>query len=127
MPTEELFGAYNFLLEVAGDAPKDSFDFTAAPETRDAAMILPAVQRIPTEVLEEATSGKGDHDGGVSHLDGRGDNQAADSGHDEWIDVLSIDWGAGQPSGAVKAANLRSDGDLVQAVGEADMGGDFIL
>ncbi len=126
MPTEELFGAYHFLLEVAGAKPDDSFDFTAMTQSEQTAMILPAVQRIPEEVLVGATNEKEGADG-AAHLDTWDDNQAADSDHDKWIDVLSTDWGTSQPSGAAKAANLQSDGELVQAVGEADMGGDFIL
>ncbi len=127
MPTEELFGAYHFLLEVAGAKPDDSFDFTAMTDSEQTAMILPAVQRLPTQVLIEATSGRRSDDDGASYLDARDDAQAADSGHDKWIDVLSIDWGTSQPAGAVREANLQSDGELVQAVGKADMGGDFIL
>ncbi len=127
MPTEELFGAYHFLLEVAGAKPDDSFDFTAMTESEQTAMILPAVQRLPTKVLIEATSGRRSDDDGASYLDGWDEAQAADSGHDKWIDVLSIDWGSSQLAGARQEANLQSDGELVQAVGEADMGGDFIL
>lgn len=127
MPTEELFGAYHFLLEVAGAKPDDSFDFTAMTESEQTAMILPAVQRIPEEVLVAATRGRRSDDGDAFYLDRGDDAQAADSGHDKWIDVLSIDWGTSQPADAVREANLQSDGELVQAVGKADMGGDFIL
>ena len=44
MPTEELFGAYHFLLEVDDSAAKDSFDFTTKGGTQQVGLLLPAVQ-----------------------------------------------------------------------------------
>ncbi len=128
--------------------PKDSFDFTAAPEDGESALLLPAVQQV-----REAAR-RSDTDDGVKMGDGAvifikdtveagetayevklddlmiksyDTHGAGDSGHDDWIDVLSIDYGVHGPAAVVKEAGLRSDGELVQAVSEADMGGDFIL
>ncbi len=41
MPTEELFGAYHFLLEAAGVTAKDSFDFTATVQPQKSAFFYP--------------------------------------------------------------------------------------
>ncbi len=129
--------------------PKDSFDFTAAQEDGESALLLPAVQQV-----REAARRSDADDGGVLMQDGavifikdtveageaayeykldgvmitnHGVNGAADADHDKWIDVLSTDWGTHKPSASDSGAGLRSDGELVQAVSEADMGGDFIL
>lgn len=127
------------------DAAADSFDFAAAPEDGESAMLLPAVQTV-----REAAR-RSDADDGVKMGDGAvifttdivepGEtayeykldgvmissydvNGSGDEGHDQWIDILSTDWGAHKPTAE---AGLRSDGELVQAVSDADMGGDFIL
>lgn len=89
MPTEELFGAYHFLLEVAGAPPKDSFEFTAEGEAQQTAIITPAVQLVSQRDLEEALYG--------------------------W----ARDEGPGLSASEVYRDNdLRSDGDLVQAVAD---------
>lgn len=102
---------------------EDSFDFTGVGE--DDAMQGHTL----VELLE---------DPGTRRVDGD---------HDNWIDILAIDWGSSEPGasayelkdvmitsydthGAVegeRSAGLRSDGELVQAVSDADMSGDFIL
>lgn len=128
------------------DDAGDSFDFTATPVEQKVGMLLPAVQQVrepsplPPDVEDQAIDsfkfGPAKDDGKTAYeykLDGvmisnYDVNGAGDSGHDEWIDVLSIDWGMDRPAAeVVKEAGLRSDGELVQAVSEADMGGDFIF
>ncbi len=51
-------------------------------------------------------------------------NGSADSDRDRWIDVLSTDWATSKPGAD---ANVPSDGNLVAATVDTDMGGDFIL
>lgn len=105
MPTEELYGAYNFLLEIAGAKPTDSFDFTADSRAEQTALLVPAIQLPRDKDYQEASGAYRPEEGpGIS----------ADAGSDADSDV-------------VKSAGLRSDGDLVQAVAAVDMGGDFIL
>lgn len=137
MPTEELFGAYhvlqsdhdhltdhNWMLEIEGvtTGAGDVFEFTGSVEPQKVGLLLPAVQA----VIEEGRTAAADTTG-ASHFDDWRETQAADSGHDKWIDVLSTDWGTQQPAAAAYGGRLRSDGDLVIAVIDADMGGDFIL
>lgn len=127
------------------DADGDSFDFAAERNPGETAeLLLPAVQ----QVVEDSTlSPDGDDqpidsfqfapdDGGTAFeykLDGvmisnYDVNGSGDEGHDRWIDVLSTDWGGSKATGeVVREAGLRSDGELVQAVSDADVGGDFIL
>ena len=118
---------------------EDSFDFTTEPDSQEVAMLLPAVQA----AREAARRSDADADMSIAAKDDGGTayevklddlvitsydtHGTADSDHDKWIDVLSIDWGTHQPSASDSGAGLRSDGELVQAVGDADMGGDFIL
>ena len=75
----------------------------------------------------------GSGDGEVSSIDalliindiGR---SAADSDHDKWIDILTMSPPVTETvEDVVKNAGLRSDGELVQAVSEMEMPGDFIL
>lgn len=113
MPTEQLFGAYHFQIHAVGDGPADSFDFRGDGMAEKTGLLLPAVQSVSTTDLNEATGG-------------RRDDSANDAGDDEWIDVLSTDWGMPRPA-ADTGKGLRSDGDLVQSVHEVDLGGDFIL
>lgn len=125
--------------------PTDSFDFKAAEDGGEASLLLPAVQS-----AREAAR-RSDTDDGVQMGDGavtfiRDTVEAGETAYeykldgvmissydvggstdvdqDQWIDVLSTDWGAHKPGAD---AGLRSDGELVQAVSEADMGGDFIF
>lgn len=131
------------------DGGEDSFDFTAKPVVQKVGLLLPAVQQVrepsslPPDEDDQAVDsfkfGPAKDDGETAYeykLDGvmisnYDVNGSADSGHDKWIDVLSTDWGTSKPGAArdevVKNAGLRSDGELVQAVSEGDMGGDFIL
>ena len=131
-----------------GDATSsaDSFDFTATPVEQKVGLLLPAVQQVrepsplPPDEEDQAIDsfkfGPAQDDGETAYeykLDGvmissYDVNGAADTDHDRWIDVLSTDWGDAKPTAeTVSNAGLRSDGELVQAVSEADMGGDFIL
>ena len=126
--------------------PSDSFDFTGERDQDETAgLLLPAVQTVregstlPPDEHDQAIDsfqfGPAKDDGETAYeykLDGviitnHGVNGAADADHDKWIDVLSTDWGTHQPTAAAEEAGLRSDGELVQAVSEADTGGDFIL
>ena len=133
------------------ESAEDSFDFT----TRDAdeahiGLLLPAVQM--AEAAPEPVddfSGAGNEDAMQGHtlvelLENPGRSRVDD--HDDWIDILAIDWGSHKPGSSAielekvlvtniqpllddggRSAGLRSDGELVQAVSDADMGGDFIL
>ncbi len=124
----------------------DGFDFTATPVEQKVGLLLPAVQQVrepsslPPDEDDQAVDsfrfGPAKDDGDTAYeykLDGvmissYDVNGAGDSDHDRWIDVLSTDWGTDRPAAdVVKEAGLRSDGELVQAVSEADVGGDFIL
>lgn len=89
MPTEELFGAYHFLLEVAGAPPRDSFDFTAEGEAQQTAIITPAVQLVSQRDLEEAL-------------------HRMEQGDDVGLSASTV----------YRDNDLRSDGDLVQAVAD---------
>lgn len=114
------------------DQAVDSFQFDAEPEGVLIGLLLPAVQAAegPMEAEDRGLTAKDDGETAYEYkLDGvmissYDVNGSADADHDRWIDVLSTDWGTSKPAAE---ANLRSDGELVQAVSEADMGGDFIL
>ena len=132
---------------------EDSFDFTTRDESEaHIGLLLPAVQTAePTPEPAGDFTGDGKDDAMQGHtlielLEDPGVHRVDDD-HDDWIDILAIDWGSSQPGasayelkdvmitsydthGAVeggRSAGLRSDGELVQAVSDADMGGDFIL
>lgn len=123
----------------------DSFDFIGErDEDETAGLLLPAVQQVrepstlPPDVEDQSVDsfkfGPAKDDSKVEAQDAlliinELSRASADSHDDKWIDVLSTDWGMEKPgsNAAVKEAGLRSDGELVQAVTEADMGGDFIL
>ena len=115
-------------------ASEDSFDFTTRDEDgAHIGLLLPAVQMAETdpEAVDDFTgAGEDDATQGytlVELLEVRGRSRVDDADHDKWIDVLSIDWGAHKPGADTGGAGLRSDGELVQAVSDAEMGGDFIL
>ena len=129
-----------------GQGSEDSLGLTATIEEQKVGLLLPAVQQVrepsnlpPDEddqAIDSFKFGSAKDDGETAYeykLDGvmissYDINGSADAGHDRWIDVLSNDWGTDKPdAGKVVEAGLRSDGELVQAVSEADMGGDFIL
>ena len=102
MPTEELFGAYHFDEDVAND----SFDFRVDEDRETEGLLLPAVQT----VREGARSSTKDDD------------------HKDWIDILTMSPPVNPASDdVVQNAGLRSDGELVQAVSEMEMSGDFIF
>ncbi len=126
MPTEELFGAYHFMLEADGKSADDSFDFKAADEPEQVALLLPAVQSAREAARSSSSEGSTfDTDGRVIFM-----TDSIEAGDDEvdygdWINVLTVT--PTPPMSADAGGGLRSDGDLVQGVSEADMSGDFIL
>ncbi len=149
VPTETLSLNYEkveWTYDKSGSA-EDSFDFTGERDQDETAgLLLPAVQEVrepsslPPDEEDQAIDsfefGPASDDGETAYeyklkdvmISSYDVNGASDSGHDKWIDILSTDWGTSKPgAGKVVEAGLRSDGELVQAVSDADMGGDFIL
>ena len=130
------------------DAATDSFDFRAAEDGGKAGLLLPAVQMVVEGDSPDAPDGaaamgdgaviliKDSVDAGETAYEVKLDdllitsyNPSGSAGDDDdkWIDILTINEGRHQPTAKGESAGLRSDGELVQAVSDADMGGDFIL
>ena len=145
VPTETLTMNYEKIewTYSKSESAGDSFDFqTEKDDGETAGLLLPAVQTVregstlPPDEDDQAVDsfefGPAKDDGETAYeykLDGAmissyDVNGSADSDHDRWIDVLSTDWGTSKPGAD---ANLPSDGDLVAATADTDMGGDFIL
>ncbi len=105
MPTEELFGAYHFLLEVAGNEPTDSFDFKAKSGETEAAMLLPAVQTVREAARRSDAEEPADDFQIIEVLPEPIEGlllpavQAAKGGHDDWIDILTLDHGINRSDG----------------------------
>ena len=107
MPTEELFGAYHFLLEGAGSAPAESFDFKTKGGEAETAMLLPAVQMAReaarrTEVEEPADEFQIADAPPEPVIIGfllPAVQQAKGRDHKEWIDVLTVDQGVNRSDG----------------------------
>jgi len=110
-------------------------NFTAEGSETNIALIAPAVQSaVPRGSAGERNSSD---DAGDSALSGDGavifitdsvDAGGADVDYDQWIETLAVGQGVHKPAAEpVERAGLRSDGELVQAVSDADMGGDFIF
>ena len=106
MPTEELFGAYHFLLEVAGSEPADSFDFKAEGGETGVAMLLPAVQSAReaarrTDAKEPADEFQIEEAPPEPIVIGLllPAVQKAEKDHGGWIDVLTVDQGINRSDG----------------------------
>ena len=98
----------------------DRFEFEPAPqEAVLIGLLLPAVQKLD----------ENDKAGDSFDFKTPTESAAADDDHGDWIDLLSISTPTASQAKdeEVRKAGLRSDGELVQAVSEADMSGDFIL
>ena len=125
MPTEELFGAYNFLLENHDGKSADGFDFKAEGGETEVAMLLPAVQAAReaarrTDVEEQmddfqiadappepviiglllpAVQKSTIDPSETLQYGGWAEDHAAGGDHKEWIDILSLDQGINRSNG----------------------------
>ena len=129
---EEQHYTIEFVNGAVDGGGEDSFHFTAEEAETNISLIAPAVQSAVNRGSPAERNSSDDSalagDGAVVFITDSVEAGAADAGHDQWIDILSVDHGAHKPAAdAAREANLRSDGELVQALSDADMSSDFIL
>ena len=127
MPTEELFGAYHYLLEVAGGPVDDSFgclpaEDGAAGDHVEGYEVKWGTRVATAEPASSTTDGGGLRSDGDLVQGGAADGLDGKSG---LIDVIAL---SSKVTGAADLVETRApdDGGL-GAGGAADLSGDFIL